>query len=146
MNRRSFMNHLLVSLSAGFCAGLGATTYVTKASRSNGVLNPGSDETCLTPEFMARVASSSGSLPDSLTLTGSRLPKNAFLDLMAIEVKRTTNQQVSVYGGGCDDAVLAVRARKAHIGNLCCPIAGQGRGADGSGRAWCVRKARRHSF
>jgi phosphate transport system substrate-binding protein len=60
----------------------------------------------------------------SLVIAGTRLFKEGFFnDLLAI-YNRGPGRDARMLGGGCDDGVTGVKLGTAHLGCLCCPVAG----------------------
>lgn len=115
---------MLGTIVAGTGAGLGAASLMTGTRGQGGQQFSIPDDTCITPQALAELKKVANTWPSSLTFAGSRLIKNAFLDEMIDPLRQTPTGRIMVYGGGCDDGVLAVQAGRAHIGNLCCPIEG----------------------
>ncbi|MFA5531305.1 MAG: substrate-binding domain-containing protein [Thiohalomonadaceae bacterium] len=118
MKRRQFLGLIASALGTGFGGGVGAASLVS-GRRTQDYTSAG--DLCITPA--PGIQPVSDRLPASLTLAGSRLPKTAFLDAIAGKLS-ARGQPVAVHGGGCDDAIAAVRGRRAHFGNLCCPVDG----------------------
>jgi|GEM_PF-1105168 len=124
MNRRNFIATILGTLATGTGAGLGAASLISGTRSTIGQSFSLPDDTCISPQIMAELKKVASTWPNRLTFAGSRLIKNAFLDEMIQPIRQTPTGKIMVYGGGCDDGVLAVQASRAHIGNLCCPIKG----------------------
>lgn len=119
MNRRSFLR----------AAALGAVGWAGYAcarpfSRSDVDLER------LLAQSMCRSAragahpAAAASAGDELSFAGTRLFKEGFLDELARAYTAASGRPARILGGGCDDGVSAVIRGEAHVGGVCCPVAG----------------------
>ncbi|MDD3519418.1 MAG: substrate-binding domain-containing protein [Chromatiales bacterium] len=121
MNRRRFLSTLTGITAAGFGLGFGGSWLRAPQAAVDRVPT----DLCLSPFSRdALKLAQAAPLPSELTIAGSRLLKDGFLDLLAEDLHRETGQRITVLGGGCDDGYMAAASGRAHLGNLCCPVEG----------------------
>lgn len=121
MNRRNFNRSMLASIASGLGLGMVLPRHLIANQLD---LSKSSDIVCGAPNINVGKQLAINSLPDELTIAGSRLLKQGFLDWLSQKYKLASERPVVIHGGGCDDGLLAAQSRRAHLGCLCCPIAG----------------------
>ncbi len=67
-----------------------------------------------------------------LSITGTRLLKDGFLDDLATPYMEDSGRLLKVLGGDCSKGIGAVRFNQTHLGSLCCPV----KGSPGEGLGW----------
>jgi phosphate transport system substrate-binding protein len=113
MDRRSFLGAAaLAALAAGFAGA---------AERRRPPV----------PDFICGEAPRGGIRPvamdapaGGLVIAGTRLFKEGFFNELLDIYNRVPGRDARMLGGGCDDGVTGVRLGTAHLGCLCCPVAG----------------------
>lgn len=65
-----------------------------------------------------------GAPTGGLVIAGTRLFKEGFFNELLAIYNRVPGRDARMLGGGCDDGVTGVRLGTAHLGCLCCPVAG----------------------
>lgn len=65
-----------------------------------------------------------GAADGPLVIAGTRLFKEGFFNELLEIYNRAPGRDARMLGGGCDDGVTGVRLGTAHLGCLCCPVAG----------------------
>ena len=69
---------------------------------------------------------------DELSITGTRLLKDGFLDDLTTPYMKDSGRLLKVLGGDCSKGIRAVRFNQTHLGSLCCSV----KGSPGEGLGW----------
>ena len=116
MDRREFLSGTCLTLLAAGLAG---------ASERRSSMPPDfADDVCRTPPSDGLQTVGTLVSGGSLVIAGTRLFKEGFLDELLPLYHRSTGRNAEMQGGGCDDGVTGVRLKTAHLGGVCCPVAG----------------------
>lgn len=119
MNRRA-----AVAVTLGACGAPVAALWLRSLIKAADAERALAASLCATDTGSARAQRIGAERPAFLSFAGTRLFKEGFLDELGSAYASATGNRIAILGGGCDDGLVAVREKRAHIGGLCCPLEG----------------------